>query len=315
MQRIAIWACWTAGAMGVAVTVAAVEGGTIPAIKILGNFAFYAAIGGALVAAIGAWWRAGRAVAAALLAAVANAAVVAATAFGPPAPEEGARTAKLLVFNVRWNNARLDDVVALALRYDPDVIALNEVYWRNRPGLSALDAQYPYRLECWQSRKCDTLILSRKRLREPFVATDRDGVKLGYARVEFDVGACPVTLFATHLNRPWPYHQLGSDAAQYKQAAALAEAVREWPGAKIVAGDLNAATWTPPVRALAAATGGKALTGWSGTWPYFLPGVLKLPIDHVIVSRPEIAAKREILNPTGSDHSPVLVTMAAECGR
>jgi endonuclease/exonuclease/phosphatase (EEP) superfamily protein YafD len=301
--------------MGVAVTVAAVEGGTIPAIKIIGNFAFYAAIAGVLVAAMGAWWRAGRAVAAALMGAVASAAVVASTAVGPPPPGEGAQTAKVLVFNIRWNNARLDDVVALALRTDPDVIVLNEIYWRNRPGLSALDAQYPYRLDCWRTKICDVLILSRKRLREPFIATRWNEVQVGFARVEFDVGSCPVTMFATHLNRPWPYHRLGSDAAQYKQAAALADAVREWPGAKMVVGDLNAATWTPPVRALAAAVGGRAMTGWSGTWPYFLPGVLKLPIDHVIVSQPEISAKRDVLDTTGSDHSPVLVTLAAECGR
>jgi endonuclease/exonuclease/phosphatase (EEP) superfamily protein YafD len=308
-------ACSVAVVAGIVVAASAILGGAIPAIAIAGHFAFYMVLGGLAIAAIGIWLNAGRAAYAVLAVAAVNAMIVASTAMGPSPPGANAQTAKLLVFNVHWNNRRLDDVAALTAAHQPDVIVFNEVYRLNRPGLRALDAQYPYRVECWQSYPCDTLILSRKQLRDPFVTTNWNGVDLGFARVEFDVGACPVTLFAAHFNRPWPYHSLGSEGSQHKQANALASAVREWSGPKIVVGDLNATTWTPVVRALASAAGGKALSGASGTWPFFLPSVLKLPIDHVIVSQPQIAATRKVLDTTGSDHSPVLTTFSVACGR
>jgi endonuclease/exonuclease/phosphatase (EEP) superfamily protein YafD len=315
MQRIAIWVSRAAAAVGAAVAASAMFGGLAPSIAIAGHFAFYAALGG--LAVFGVAWRAGagRAAYACLAVALVNVIIVSSQATGVPSPEAGARTVKLLVFNVRWSNERLDEVVALVTQHQPDVVVFNEIFRSNRQGLRALDAQYPYRVECWQTWPCDTLILSRKRLRYPFVTGEWNGVSVGFARVEFDVGACPVAVFAAHLNRPFPYHSLSSNAAQFKQTQALAQAVREWPGAKIVVGDLNAATWTPVVRALASAAGGRALSGWSGTWPYFLPGVLKLPIDHVIVSRPQIKASRAVLDASGSDHSPVLTTLSVDCGR
>jgi endonuclease/exonuclease/phosphatase (EEP) superfamily protein YafD len=304
-----------AAAIGLAIAAAALFGGWIPAISIAGHFGLYAALGGSALAIAAFLLRQARAAAVLLPVAVLNALIVVAPAWRTPAPGEGARTTKLMVFNIRWSNKRLDDVTALVSKHQPDVVVLQEVFRPNRERLRALDAQFPYRVECWQSGTCDTLILSRKQLRDPFVVTEWNGVEIGFVRVEFDAGDCPVTLFASHLNRPWPYRSLASDGAQFRQAQALAQAVKEWSGPKVVAGDFNATTWSPVVRTLAAAADGRALSGWSGTWPYFLPGVLKLPIDHVIVSRPQISATREVLETTGSDHSPVLATLAAECGR
>lgn len=314
MSWIVNAACWLAALIGLAIAAAALFGGWIPSISIAAHFALYAALGGTALAVLAFAQHFGRAATVLLAVSSLNALIVVVPSWRTPAPEEGARTTKLMVFNIHWSNKRLDDVAALIARHQPDVVVLHEVYQPSRTALRALDAQFPYRVECWQSGTCDTLILSRKQLREPFVGTEWKGVEVAFARVEFDAGACPVTLFASHLNRPWPYRSLESDGAQFRQTKALADAVKEWSGPKIVAGDFNATTWSPVVRTLAAAADGRPLSGWSGTWPYFLPGFLKLPIDHVIVSRPQISATREVLETTGSDHSPVLVTFSAECG-
>jgi endonuclease/exonuclease/phosphatase (EEP) superfamily protein YafD len=223
---------------------------------------------------------------------------------------DAGQTTKLLVFNMWWNNKQLAAVKALIARTDPDIIVLLEVSQRSRPDLRTLDAAYPYRVECWTSLPCDALVLSRKSLTEQTTATELDGVRLGVARAGFDLNGCPVTLFAAHLNRPWPYHSHALNTSQGSQFAALATAVRQWPGLKIVVGDLNAAPWTHGIRQLADAVNGKPLGGLSGTWPWFLPAILKLPIDHVIVSRPSIMASRTVLASTGSDHSPVLATLS-----
>ena len=315
MSRLVPWLALAASAIGLFVAASALLGGLLPLLFVFGNFAVYAALM-CLAAAVFAWRLKVRTGAlAALGAAIVNAAITIPAYIGPPGPAEGAQVKKLFLFNMHWSNERFDEIADLIRESDPDIVVLSEVHRRNREGLRAIDALYPYRLECWQSRPCDTLILSRLQLREQFVTGNWMETELGIARVEFDAGACPVTLFAVHFTRPWPFHSLGSNRAQFRQANALAAAVREWPGAKIVAGDMNATTWTPIVKALAEAASGQALAGVSGTWPSYLPGVLKMPIDHVIVSRPQISATRKVLAPTGSDHSPVLVTFSAECGR
>lgn len=315
MSRVMSFAPWVAAVVGFVIAVTSLLGGAIPLVFITGNFAAYAVAMCAVAAALAGWLGHTRALLAALGVGLVNAAIVLPAYLGPPAPEAGANVTKLLLFNTHWNNARQADVVTLIKERDPDVIVLLETFAMNRDGLRELDGLYPYRLECWRTLPCDTLVLSRKQLHDPFVTTEWNGAKLGIARVEFDVGSCPVTMFAAHLTRPWPYRRLSSDAAQYKQAAAFAQMIREWSGTKIVVGDFNAATWTHIVKSFAEAAQGQALAGASGTWPSYLPGFLKMPIDHVIVSRPQIRATREVLDPTGSDHSPVLVTMSAECGR
>jgi endonuclease/exonuclease/phosphatase (EEP) superfamily protein YafD len=315
MRRIVSGLCWASAAFGLAVLVSALLGEWIPLIAIAVHLALYAALAGLAAAALG-WWKGGRIAAVAALAiAGINAAMVFRASFGPLPPEEGSQTAKILLFNVKWDNARLDDVVALVERTAPDIVVLQEVYRMNRGELRALDLQFPYHFECWQSGLCDTLILSRRRLRDAEVVNQIEDARVDFARVEFDIGDCPVTLFATHLTRPWPARRLTSQAAQFRQVRALASAVRGWPGAKILVGDLNATAWSPVVRRLQEAMGGRALTGWHGTWPWFFPGIVKMPIDHVIVSQPQIRGTRQVLDPTGSDHSPVLATVSVDCRR
>jgi endonuclease/exonuclease/phosphatase (EEP) superfamily protein YafD len=301
------------GGLTLAVAAAAFAGGALPGIAILGNFAAYALIVAVLAAGVAAWRRWRAALLVGLAAVLANAALVVPALSSGPAIAEGSPALKLMLFNIRWNNTNFDGIDALIAQHDPDVVVLNEVYKNNRPGLRMLDARFPYRLECWTAWPCDTLILSRRPLRNSAMEIAHGETRLGVAQTQVEVGGCEVTLFGVHLNRPWPYHALSSDAAQFRQARALADLARDWPGPKIVVGDLNAAAWTPLVRELAAAVKGRALGGLSGTWPWFLPSFAKLPIDHVIVSG-EIAGTRTVLAPTGSDHSPVLAELAVrEC--
>jgi endonuclease/exonuclease/phosphatase (EEP) superfamily protein YafD len=296
--------------MSLAVAIAALLGGALPGIAVLGNFAAYALAASAAGAAFAAWRGSRAAIWTSLAAVLANGALVLPAVSSGAAAPAGAPSMKLMLFNIHWNNRNFEAIDAMIAKHDPDVVVLNEVYKNNRPGLRMLDARFPYRVECWTSWPCDSLILSRRPLRNQNMAVEHEGVRLGVAQATVDIGTCPVTLFAVHFNRPWPYHALSSDGAQVKQARALAGLVGAWAGPRIVVGDLNAATWTPVVREIAGAAKGKALGGVSGTWPWFFPSALKMPIDHVVVSQPEIIGTRTVLPVTGSDHSPVLTELA-----
>jgi endonuclease/exonuclease/phosphatase (EEP) superfamily protein YafD len=316
MARLLNGAALLALAGAAAALAGAVAGGAIPLIAIWASFVH----AGAVLAALAAWWfwRQG-ATRWALAAAVVLAGSAAMTGpalwpSGAPAAKPG-HGAKILLFNLHWNNRDFVAVKALVEAHNPDIVVLQEVFERNRAELRILDAAYPYRVECWTARPCDTLILSRRSLRETASFVAWRGVPLGLARAGFELDGCPVTLFAAHLNRPWPYRRLGAPATQPAQTKAFADAIAGWPGPKIVLGDLNAVTWSPVVRELAAAAQGRALGGLSGTWPWFLPGPAKLPIDHVIVSKPAIAGARTVLGAPGSDHHAVLAELSVPDAR
>ncbi len=83
----------------------------------------------------------------------------------------------------------------------------------------------------------------------------------------------------------------------------------------IVIGDLNTTPWS---YAFSILTGdGKLIStldgrGNQGTWPTHLPMPWLLPIDHCLVSEEWACLDRRIGQATGSDHLPLMVTLAIE---
>ncbi len=81
----------------------------------------------------------------------------------------------------------------------------------------------------------------------------------------------------------------------------------------IVIGDLNTTPWS---YAFSILTGDgeliSTLDGWGnqGTWPMARSMPWLLPIDHCLVSRKWVCIDRRIGQPTGSDHLPLLVSLA-----
>ncbi len=228
-----------------------------------------------------------------------------------PLPE-GAPALKLYMHNVLGNNTRTADVIGHVAATDPDVVVLLEIHKGNREAFRTLDLRYPHRMECWHAAHCDALILSKAPLRDVHIMRDWNEVPLGLARARLAIGQCEVTLFTVHMERPWPFLSWQGRTLQNQQFASLMDAVRGWPGPKVVVGDLNAASWTVNVQRVGEAAGGTVIGGLSGTWPNYVPGPLKLPIDNIIVSRPVLAATREVAPPLGSDHHGVLATIAAD---
>jgi endonuclease/exonuclease/phosphatase (EEP) superfamily protein YafD len=81
----------------------------------------------------------------------------------------------------------------------------------------------------------------------------------------------------------------------------------------LIIGDLNTTPWS---HAFTSLTGDGELIstqagfGNQGTWPTHLPMPWLLPIDHCVVSREWVCVGREIGPETGSDHLPLLVSLA-----
>jgi len=221
-----------------------------------------------------------------------------------PAAQKGVTQVRLLTHNVWTRNADPADTAQAIIDAKPDVLMLQEVDGSFRPMLAALNQHFPYATKCPPG--CDLAIFSRWPIADSdYFLKDAEGRKFGppmlWARV-VGPGEEPFTVVTLHYPRPTSRDQVvrRRDAAQ-----ALARIER---GPLIVAGDMNLTPWAAAMReqdrALAPLT---RMTRALPSWPRALP---VLPIDQLYAG-PDwglVSARR--MPATGSDHVPVLVTLA-----
>jgi endonuclease/exonuclease/phosphatase (EEP) superfamily protein YafD len=228
------------------------------------------------------------------------------TAAPAPVSKEATRFT-LLLFNVWYRNGKLDDVQAMIERSNADIVVLVETTTRVRDAMQKLGTIYPYKLDCIGSGRCDIAIFARSRLTPREVKATDDPDRSPLVSVETDIAGCRLTLFATHMTRPFPNRPYW---AQRAQAEEIGGDVGTVAGAKLIVGDFNAAPWGYVMHAIMERGRVNVLTGAGGTWPSALPPQLRIPIDHMMAGEGLRFVSRRVLPATGSDHLPVLAEIA-----
>lgn len=215
-------------------------------------------------------------------------------------------TYRLLQMNLRFDNPRPDEVIALLRRERPDIAMLEEVSPMWVELLAATGEEFPHRLICPPHSYIGSVaILSRHPFTGEAPACSRYG-SLALATVDFDGRAVEVAVL--HLGWPWPF-------GQDRQVPRLAPALATLGDDAILAGDFNATPWSMTVRAIAAA-GGLSLAPWIGPsyldrrLPSWLRPLAGLPIDHVMEKGAVRVVGLHRLPEAGSDHLPVRVEWA-----
>jgi endonuclease/exonuclease/phosphatase (EEP) superfamily protein YafD len=208
------------------------------------------------------------------------------------APEVEGPTTRLLVANVLRGNPDADALLAWIEAEDPDVIALMEVNDRWVEALAPLGADYPFQALAPREDHFGLAIYARRFV----VVTDPEvhGLTPTIAvRTEDDL-----RLVLTHPIAPISQKAADARDEQLRQLAPLLKDPHT-----VVVGDLNATPWS---HAFPAAVGARP-----GTWPTWLPGPMRIPIDHVLLS-PDLALRELRTGPNfGSDH----LGLVADIGR
>jgi len=220
-----------------------------------------------------------------------------------PRARSGMQQVRVLSHNVWVKNSDPADTAQAILDAKPDVVMLQEVDGSFRPMLAALRQKLPYGTDCPPG--CGMVILSRWPIGErDYFLKDAGGRKFGppllWARI-IGPGQRPFTVMTLHYPRPTSRDQ----AVRIRDMAqALARIDRE---GLVVAGDMNLTPWAAAMdvqdQSFAPLT---RMTRALPSWPRAIP---VLPIDQLYAG-PEwglVSAQR--LEPTGSDHRPVLVTL------
>ncbi len=234
----------------------------------------------------------------------------------------------VLSFNLWYRNgdiARTADALAAS---GAEVIGLVEATPRLKAGLAKLGAAYPYSIDCvGRSPACQTMLLSKYPLKDGYAGPiDGRFPHVAIATVE-KPGSAPVTVAVTHLSWPFatrmrpplvataldrPDPELADvpSLQQSVQAANLAAFLAQQPADLVLMGDFNAASWSPLLVALRAATGLEEHRRLRPSWPSWAWPVFRLPIDHVLARGKARVIDTELGPPIGSDHLPIEARIA-----
>ena len=223
---------------------------------------------------------------------------------GPPAAAQVvANQLKVSVVNVQYSNQDRASVLSEIRKNDPDVLLVLELTEEWAEALVPLkEVLLPYFVEETKAGPFGIGVYAKAPIEHAEVLPTLGTAGTPAVRGILETRHGKVGFLGLHLPPP-----VDRDSSNRRDAglAAVAGAVAELPSRRIVAGDFNATPWSRPFQrmleqsALLDAAPGH---GVQGTWPAQLPGLFRVPIDHVLVS-PGFGVSRYANSGTiGSDH-------------
>lgn len=222
---------------------------------------------------------------------------------GSEAPFDRAGEIKVVQINALRTNADIARVADWLIAQDPDVVTVSEA----RHDLKATSL---IRRTGWSAAGAHGSLMIFTR--EPYLKMDRPplpvGSGLSFVNATYATSKGPVEIVTIHLD--WPTSRLVTG-----QVRDLEDVVGRLPRERmILTGDFNAAPWSAELRRLDTTLGLVRRDRAVATWPAQLSGrtwrVPFLPIDHIYAGRGWATVKVERGPWLGSDHYPLVVTLA-----
>lgn len=224
-------------------------------------------------------------------------------------PETGARELTVLVLNLDAKNRERDAVAELIRERQPDLFAAVELTPTWARELEDVLAPYSSRLLEPRDSSWGLGLYSRRELSDTEVVFP-EGAKFPLLVATAEGRSRPIRLALLHPKAPGT----PGDAERHERLLGFAGEAIQAERTGMVLGDLNTTPWSARYRELLDDAGLEDTRegyGLQTSWPSFLPAVLRIPIDHVLVTPDLAAAEREVGPEVGSDHLPVWVELAA----
>jgi endonuclease/exonuclease/phosphatase (EEP) superfamily protein YafD len=294
-----------------ALTIAAFAGRWVWWLDILANFrAQYIPVllilGATLMAA--RWRRTGTAV---LLAAGINLVVVLPLFVGSPGePTFGAPTVRVMTFNLLSANQSYSEVFSYLDTVRPDLVLLHESSHPWEVAADAADTGYQVIRTQADELIFGTLVLVRggnvQVVSHGFAVSQPRSVEITFTPEGWDQ---PLRVLSTHTVAPIDRDRA---AARDEQMQFAADWAKQQEGPYLVAGDLNSTPWSWSFRNLLSGTDLRNSQSGFGIQPTYSADyhpLVRIPIDHVLVSS-ALGVRDRQLGPTmASDHYPVIVDL------
>ncbi len=220
---------------------------------------------------------------------------------------------KILQYNVGRNNDRVNDMARwiTSNSENADIVVLFEITDTWQIALERVKWSYPYHITKEVRGNRRIVVLSKLLIDELEVmdlAYGESGVVIRGATTNFEI---PFVMYSIHPAPPL------SPAAAKRRNAVLKEAgeriEKEAFGHKILVGDLNVTHFSPVFEQLMKDSKlydtNQGIDYYEGTWPSFLPRILGIPIDNMLVSKWIKTEKKQLGPAMGSDHRPVITNL------
>lgn len=258
------------------------------------------------IAAAAGLWRRFDVLGVALVLALINGTAVAVALWGDrPVPDPAKQTVTVLSFNVLVSNERSRDVIDYVAASGADVVFLHEssIDWED----VLVRSDLPYRMVPARlpGDRFGSVALVRPDLS---AGTVRFGDRAGVV-VDVTLEGRPLQVIGVHPRSPISSRAARSRADTLDAVGRFVAATRT---PSVVVGDLNSTPWSYPFRHLLRTAGlvdSERGYGWQPSWPTPLPGVLRIPIDHALVSPGIAVVDRTLGRSLGSDHRPLVVEL------
>ena len=232
--------------------------------------------------------------------------LVVAPDLGAPARAAAGTPVRLLLANVLRSNPHHDRVATLIAETNADVIALVETDQPWFDALAPVLAGYA-RLEHHRDDNFGLALYARGTITGK---VEQLGIDLPTIVADVTLSSGPQ--FRIVVTHPWPPISRSAEVARDRQLAGVAARARELAAPILVVGDLNTTPWSRAFAELVSALGlcdSRAGFGYQGTYPAS-SALVRIPIDHVLVSCDVGVRDRSIGSDIGSDHLPVIVELA-----
>jgi len=204
--------------------------------------------------------------------------------------------------NLFSGNRDIEAVTAYLESHDADIVAVQELslWWEHQ--LKLLSQEYPHQQLIAREGNFGIGLLSRFPLSD--VETHWLSENNPAITATVDVNGASLTVIVAH-----PFPPMGREATDLRnrQFLRLAEVVNERSGSCIVVGDFNTTSWSTSFTDLIGATrlrDSRNGFGIQPTWPVGRT-ILRIPIDHALVSDDIDVLSRTVGPDVGSDHFPI----------
>lgn len=213
---------------------------------------------------------------------------------------------RLMVFNMYYDNREIEALTAEIRAYDPDIIFLMEYANPIRAEIEAEFEDYVHTVIEPSRRTMGLALFSRVPLEDATVHRAAD-TRIPIYDIDFEIDGEMVTFIGAH---PWPPDPrwAGLNREQIRDVVEIAEANADLP--LIVAGDFNAPPAAYMMRELARRSETGFVRGWfDNSKTFFLGNLIRLPLDHILVSDQWVVTHFEYGDRVGSDHLPLIIDL------
>lgn len=215
---------------------------------------------------------------------------------------------KILLINLNSRNPDHSQAIRYIQQVNPDILALQEINQDWLSSLSATLTSYPYQQAVPRKDHTGLGIFSQIPLTTTTVE-HYGAAQLPTIIAHASFSNQPVTVVLTH---PLPPITAQDFRLRNQQLHILALAIKDFQGSLVVLGDLNTTPWSyyfQRFRSTAGLVDSRQGFGLQPSWPSYFP-LIRIPIDHALVSPDLTVLDRQIGPDIRSDHLPVFLELA-----